>query len=195
MIVEGPSDQFYLSTLAQSLIAQGELSPPRELVFAPSGGIRGVKSLAGLLTAREGTVPPVLLDSDGPGREFASKLRSGLYSGSGSKVLEVGNIVGVEGAEIEDLLPPSTVAAEFDKLYAAALGEHSALDELDTHKPIRPQLECAAKNAKLSLEGGWTVELARRVCRRLRKKPSALVISPRADAVATLFSKLQASLE
>ena len=40
VIVEGPSDQFYLTAIKTLLLSGGKITPKRELVFPPSGGTK-----------------------------------------------------------------------------------------------------------------------------------------------------------
>ena len=51
IIVEGASDQHYLTAIKTRLIGAGRLQPGRELVFPPAGGVKGAKAVASILTA------------------------------------------------------------------------------------------------------------------------------------------------
>jgi predicted ATP-dependent endonuclease of OLD family len=42
IIVEGTSDQFYLSAIKNYLISKGSITPKRELLFVPAGGVKGI---------------------------------------------------------------------------------------------------------------------------------------------------------
>lgn len=77
IIVEGQSDQTYLSAIKTYLIRKGHLTPKRELVFVSSGGVSGVSSLAAILSSKAASLPYVLLDSDRwvPGRRRTSEKR------------------------------------------------------------------------------------------------------------------------
>ena len=58
VIVEGSSDQHYLTAIKTLLIASGKLRPVRELVFPPAGGTKNTKMVASILTrTRRG--PPI----------------------------------------------------------------------------------------------------------------------------------------
>lgn len=54
IIVEGPSDQHYMTAIKSLLIASGRLKPGRELVFPPAGGSKGVRAVASILGGRDG---------------------------------------------------------------------------------------------------------------------------------------------
>lgn len=64
VIVEGPSDQHYLSAIKNVLISKGRIQPSAELVFPPSGGAKTAKIIASILVGRDDALPFVLLDGD-----------------------------------------------------------------------------------------------------------------------------------
>jgi hypothetical protein len=49
VIVEGPSDQIYRSAIKNYLIRKGRIKPGRELVFVPSGGVKGVAPITSII--------------------------------------------------------------------------------------------------------------------------------------------------
>jgi hypothetical protein len=79
VIVEGTSDQFYLTTIKTLLLSGGKITPKRELVFPPSGGTKTARIVASILTGRDESLPAVLLDGDAGGRRMAGELKSSLY--------------------------------------------------------------------------------------------------------------------
>lgn len=167
IVVEGASDQHYLSAIKTVLIAAGKLKPEREFVFPPSGGTKGVKAVASILGARVESLPTALFDSDAPGKATAESLKKGLYAGQENRILEVGTFTGVDGSEIEDLLPPDLIAYELDRWQRP---EVAFTDELKVG-PIIPQIETWAQRQKIVLKTpGWKVELATRVKKRLIEK-------------------------
>src|SRR5207302_1352294 len=104
VIVEGPSDQHYLTAIKNLLIASGRLKSGRELVFPPAHGTKGVKAVTSILGSKEEGLPVVLVDSDPAGVAAAEALRKGLYAGDPDLVLEVGEFADVADAEVEDLI-------------------------------------------------------------------------------------------
>jgi predicted ATP-dependent endonuclease of OLD family len=52
VLVEGPSDQIYLSAIKTLLISIGELTPRKDILFIPAGGVRGVKPIVSLLMGK-----------------------------------------------------------------------------------------------------------------------------------------------
>ena len=80
VIVEGASDQHYLTAIKSLLIAGGRIAPRRELVFPPAGGAKATKLVASILVGRDEALPVVLLDGDEPGKRMAKDLAGGLYS-------------------------------------------------------------------------------------------------------------------
>jgi hypothetical protein len=166
VVVEGPSDQHYLTGIKNLLIAAGRLKPGRELVFPPAGGAKGVKAVASILCGRDELLPVALLDGDGPGRAMAKQLRDSLYTSKPGLVLDVSTFTGIGDSEIEDLLPPALVARELDRWQRSANVPFA--DGMKVGNPIVPQIEAWAVSQGITLEKpGWKVELAKRVKERL----------------------------
>jgi hypothetical protein len=80
--VEGPSDQHYFNGIKTYLIGKGKISPNQEIVFVPSGGVRGVSGVVSLISGKGNDLPYTILDSDKSGQEAKKKLTtgSGLYA-------------------------------------------------------------------------------------------------------------------
>lgn len=158
-IVEGPSDQHYLSATKTALIAGKKISPSRELVFPPSGGAKTAKAIAGMLSGTMESLPKMLLDSDEQGEKFAASAKSSLYAAEKEKVCGAGDFIGLKGAEIEDLMDRKVLVAAVDRRFRNA----ENLFELvfDKTRPIVPQIEKWATDEGLDLELGWKVDLAK----------------------------------
>jgi hypothetical protein len=166
VIVEGASDQHYLTGIKNLLIAAGRLKPGRELVFPPAGGAKGVKAVASILSGRDEALPVALLDGDGPGRAMAKQLRESLYTSQPDLVLDVSTFTGIANSEVEDLLPPTIVAHELDRWQRDPNVQFAA--GMQAGQPIVPQIEAwAAKHGVRLEKPGWKVELAKRVRERL----------------------------
>ncbi len=163
IIVEGLSDQIYLSTLKTLLIAGGHLKPGRELIFPPGGGAKGVKVVASIVSGRDEVLPIVLFDSDPSGVAVANQLRTGFYCDAKDRVLEVGNFLdGIEKAEIEDLIPVEVMIEVFDRWQRHA--DRAFAKDYQPSRAIVPQLEAwAARNTIPLVAPVWKVELSKRV--------------------------------
>lgn len=189
IVVEGASDQHYLSAIKTVLIAAGKLKPEREFVFPPSGGTKGVKAVASILGARVESLPSALFDSDAQGKATAESLRKGLYAGQENRILEVATFTGVDGSEIEDLLPPDLIAYELDRWQRPDV---AFTDELKAGLPIVPQIEDWARRQKIALKTpGWKVELAVRVKKRLIERGVEGISSDVIDRWTSLFKTFQ----
>ena len=164
VIVEGPSDQHYLTAIKSLLIAGGKITPKRELVFAPAGGAKTTKIVASILTGRDEKLPVVLLDGDAPGERMAQELARGLYAGETSKILCTDNFAGFGESEIEDLLPVGFLAEVVDRWQRGPDVLFSEVTEKG--KPVVPQIQAWADSQKLRLPDFWKVELAKRVKQR-----------------------------
>lgn len=170
IIVEGPSDQHYLSVIKTILINKGKINPAAELVFPPSGGAKTAKIIASILMGRDDDLPIVLLDSDGPGKQAAEELKKNLYRGSEELVLSTDEFIdGMTGTEVEDLLPAPLLVQVLDRMERRAQQDFE--DYHDPKKPIVPQIKDWAKNEGFELEDGWKVQLALEVKRKLLSDP------------------------
>lgn len=162
IVVEGLSDQVYLSAIKNVLIGLGKITPHRELVFPPAGGAKGVKVVASILTGRDEALPIALFDSDAVGKQAASQLTTSLYVDAKERVLTVDTFTGFTGSEIEDLIPAELMGQVVDRWQRGP--ERAFSDVLKVGKPIIPQIETWAKENKIVLTvPAWKVELAKRV--------------------------------
>jgi energy-coupling factor transporter ATP-binding protein EcfA2 len=176
-VVEGPSDQHYFSAMKNYLIGSGQLQPQRELVFLPSGGVKGTKAISALVMGRDDKLPFVVVDSDEIGSKFAKDLRSGMYSGDKPRVLTVGDFTAVPNAETEDLFPQGLIARVVDRYLPKPKDlETDFADVVKAGEAIVPQIEAYAGANGIALEEGWKVELARRV--------KAVVLRGKADELS-----------
>ncbi len=170
IIVEGISDQYYLSAIKNYLIGRGLINPKREILFLPSGSSKAIKATIPIITARDEALPYIILDSDKPGKDNGNSLKGGLYHGASDRIIMVGDIVGFDEAEFEDVLPTGILADVVTKYFRGPEEEFS--DVVVAGKPVVPQIEEYIKRpgVKLDLDVNWKVEIARKFKERLLKK-------------------------
>lgn len=192
IIVEGPSDQHYLTAIKNVLIAAGRLSPGRELIFPPAGGTKGVRTVASILAGRDEELPAVFLDSDTHGRSAAESLRNGLYADRPDLVIQVESLVDMPNSEIEDLIPREILVSEFNRWQRSvevSLGEDHELCE---DRPIVGQIEDWAKRYSVELaKPGWKVELAKRVKQKLLDDGPVAIDEETLDTWTALFQEFE----
>ena len=164
VIVEGASDQHYLTAIKSLLIAGGKIAPQRELVFPPAGGAKTTKIVASILTGRDEALPVVLLDGDEPGRRMAKDLAGGLYASEKRKILNTDDFAGFAESEVEDLLPVEFLAKVVDRWQRRSEVLFSEVAKND--EPVVPQIQKWAESQKLDLPEFWKVELAKRAKQR-----------------------------
>ena len=87
ILVEGESDQLYLSALKNLLISKGKISPLKEIVFIPTGGVKGIKATSAILSGVNEVKPPVLIDGDKPGVKMANELKADFYAADTDKLI------------------------------------------------------------------------------------------------------------
>ena len=158
ILVEGPSDQIYLSLIKRYLIGQGVLKNSKEIVFIPTGGVRGMGPVTKLVSSRDESLPVVLLDSDNVGKDYQKQLTKGRYRDEKEKVLGVADFLGNKEYEIEDFIPASSLISIIDRQYRS----DQYFEDFHTDgEPIVNQIEAWAKINGIQLEDGWKVEIAR----------------------------------
>jgi len=188
IIVEGASDQHYLTAIKTILIGKRKIAPKSELVFPPSGGAKTAKIIASILSGRDDELPMVLLDSDASGKQAIKSLREDLYSEAKGRVLETDNVfVDLKGTEIEDLMPSSLMVQVLDRMERRADREFE--DIHDSKKPIVPQIKKWAETEGFEMEKGWKVKLALGVKEKLLSNTNRYVEDENLDRWKILFDK------
>lgn len=169
VIVEGVSDQCYLNAIKLHLIRNKKFSPKNEVVFIPSGGVKGVAGVTSIISGRNGKLPYVILDSDKSGQDAKSKLKSSLYTSEEKKLLEIGLYTELAYSEVEDLIPFSIMEKQIDRFFRDVEDADFA-DDYDNAAPIIPQIEKFANEHNVDLEHGWKVVLAKNIKRQMERK-------------------------
>ncbi|TNC49639.1 OLD family endonuclease [Rubellimicrobium rubrum] len=188
VIVEGPSDQHYLSGIKNALIGQGRIAPKAELVFPPSGGARTAKLIAAILMGRDDVLPFVLLDGDQAGQQAARALREDLYAGFTDRVITTDEVLaGKMGTEVEDLMPPELIVEVLDRMERRAGRPFE--DAHDPAQPIVPQIRAWAQAEGFDLAQDWKVRLSLGVKERLRTRLGRYADDAVLDCWTTLLSR------
>lgn len=167
IIVEGTSDQIYLSAIKNYLIGKGLITPKQEILFLPAGGVKGVGAVVSIVAGKDELYPYVLLDSDRSGQQFAKQLSSSAYKTFENRIIQTKDICGLENSEIEDLLPPPFLADMITRYFRKQPTEEDFSELVEVGQPIVPQVEQYAKENALELELGWKVEVAKAAKARL----------------------------
>lgn len=188
IIVEGPSDQHYFNAMKLYLIRNKKYVPNMELVFMPSGGVRGVAGVVSIVSGKDGELPLVILDADGSGKSAKNKLQSGLYKHNTDAIIDVGEFLDFENGEVEDLLPPRLMARQISRLFRDVEDEEFE-DFLATGQAIVPQVEAFAKKYNIDLPKGWKVDVARGVKQQIQKAKTNVIPDEYLAKWETLFNK------
>ncbi|MBS7565770.1 ATP-binding protein [Mucilaginibacter sp. Bleaf8] len=188
VVVEGPSDQFYLNAIKSFLIREKLISPDQEIVFVPSGGVRGVPGVVSMISSKADDIPYLILDSDKSGEDAKKKLLTGLYKGFESKILYVKQFTGLDNSEVEDLLPFQLIKKGIDRLFNSL--EVDFEESYDNSLPIVPQIESFASRNEVELEKGWKVPLAMTTKTQLKNKKIDSVNSEYIERWKNMFNAL-----
>lgn len=168
IIVDGPSDQHYLTTIKTLLVSAGQIQPQNELVFPPAGGAKTARIIASILTGRDEQLPIILSDDDAVGRSAARELAEGLYAKALERLLSLKDFV-FENAEVEDLFPSEFLADIFDRALNLPRTEEDIRDAIQAGKPFVDQVETWAKSNNIELPKHWKVDLALEAKKRALK--------------------------
>ena len=169
VIVEGPSDQYYLNAIKSFLIKENKISPKQEIVFIPSGGVKGISGVASIVSSKADQLPYTIVDSDQIGKDAVKKLYSGLYKDQKDFVIEIKDIVEMDNSEVEDIVPFELIKRGINRMFLS-VEDVEFEDEYDNTKPILPQIESFAKRNSVELKEGWKVVLSKDFKQILKNK-------------------------
>ncbi|WMJ24337.1 AAA family ATPase [Paludicola sp. MB14-C6] len=193
ILVEGESDQIYLSALKNLLISKGKISPLKEIVFIPTGGVKGVKATSAILSGVSEIKPPVLLDGDKPGVKMATELKSDFYAADLDKIISVSDYTALPNGEIEDLFPKSKIASIIARFLPRPEEVDEEFDDVVTDDtPVCDQIETFAQTHGISLDKGWKVRLATMVKKEVLKGTNRVISEDDAEfnKIISLFEKM-----
>jgi hypothetical protein len=148
--------------------------------------------VASILTGRDEELPYLILDGDAMGRKLAKELGSSLYQDAPGRLLIVDKFTGLEGSEIEDLIPPATVATALDRMERNS--EVVFAEIVKPGLPIVGQIEEWAEAQNVDLAQGWKVELSKRVKQQLLTKGAQAVQPEYVHRWEKLFAAIGAGI-
>ncbi|MFV0479461.1 MAG: ATP-dependent nuclease [Anaerorhabdus sp.] len=165
IIVEGVSDQIYLTYIKRYLMKNENFISTEELVFMPVDGTKNIKPVVSLITGNSDELPFVIIDNDVSGKEKEKSLKKNLYATEESKILNINNfmISETEDAEIEDFMNKIEIAESFNREFR--LEEEFEYDNKNKESIIK-QIEKHCKENEYKLPQGWKVLIARRYIQR-----------------------------
>lgn len=190
IIVEGPSDQHYLNAIKTFLIKEKLVAPKQEMVFVPSGGVKGVPGVVSILSSKADELPYVLVDSDVSGQDTVKKLSSGLYKDQKDRIIQVKDITNIDNSEVEDIIPYALLSRGIDRLFLTVEDE-TFEDIYDSSLPILPQIEGFAKKYSIELKKGWKVELAKSAKQLLKNKKNGDIDEETKTKWINLFNQFE----
>ncbi len=193
VLVEGISDQIYLSALKSLLISKGAISPLKEIVFMPTGGTKGIKATASILSGKNEIKPVVLVDGDKPGEKIKKELNADFYSDTPEKIISISEFTNLPNGEIEDIFP----IEKFSNVVCKFLPRPEEVDEefddvVNNDFPICNQIEEYAKKYDINLDKGWKVRLASAIKKEILKGKGKIISENDSEfnKVVELFNKI-----
>ena len=189
VIVEGPSDQYYFNGIKTFLIKEKLFAPSEEIVFMPSGGVKGIAGIVSMVSGKMGELPHVIIDSDKSGEDVKKKLVSNLYNGNEKRIIEIKEFSDIVNCEVEDIIPFDLQKRSIDKLFNKIEDAYFE-DEYQAEISLVNQVEQFAQNNGLELLKGWKVDVAKDVKKQISKRRKADIDNSYIDIWKKLFSKL-----
>ena len=191
VIVEGVSDQYYLTAIKNFLVREGKIQPKKEILFVPSGGVKGVTGITSLVSSKNNEPPFVVLDSDKSGENFRKKLIAGMYESCPEKILSTADYSDIESSEIEDLIPYDLISIPVAKILTTSNDDYDDNEEFeqDPQKAIVPQIENYAKENNITLPKGWKVIVSKAFKKQLLSKKLKSISDSYTDKWQSLFKK------
>lgn len=185
IIVEGVSDQIYLTYIKRYLMKNENFVSTEELVFMPVDGTKNIKPVVSLVIERDDKLPFVIVDNDVSGKEKEKSLKKNLYAGEEQKILNIDDYLIDEttDAEIEDFMNRQEIEESFNREFR--LEEEFEYD-VESKENIVKQIEKYCANNKYEFKHGWEVILARRYIQQ-NKKPDDKTI----EKWKELFEKIK----
>lgn len=184
VVVEGQSDQLYLSAMKNVLVASGRIKPAREIVFIPTSGAKAIKTVAAILGGKDNDLPFVLCDGDGAGTILAKTLKAEMYADVVGRVVTATDVCPMKDAEIEDLFPPAYLASIIDRYLKGPADESFAAA---SGGAIVPQVKAYAAKHNIALSEGWKVEVAKLAKSKL---PATIATDPDWKPVLDIWQML-----
>ena len=159
VLVAGLTDYLYLHGLNLCCHARGRKGLPEDIYITPCGGTKMVGHIASLFLGQE-VRPVVLLDGDDAGRARRDALMRELYAGHERAVLMLGDVLGKEKCETEDIIGEATILPVLKEV----VGEVSLnQDDRSSKGSLVDQIKSAAMRHGVELPDGWKPEVARRI--------------------------------
>jgi hypothetical protein len=168
VLVASPVEQIYLSTIKTLLIREGRLRPARDVVFAPAAGPEIMQTMVQLIAGDAARTPPMITDGDlaEQGDRFGRISRRGVAD----RVISLGDVTGVRGARIEDVIGLDLLAPLVDRVERRP--DRLFVDVARSGTPVVQQVVGWAEREGLTLTPDWRSDLA------LRAKARLLEVSP-----------------
>jgi len=191
VLVEGMSDYLYLHALNLHCNALERQGLPDDIYITPCGGTKHVGHIASLFLG-QGVRPVILLDGDDAGRARRDALMKELYTGRARAVLMLGDVLGTEECEIEDLVGEATILP----VLTDVVGSEITLAQDDRSRgSLVAQIKIAAKRHGIELPVGWKSEVARRIVVAWSTMDPRDIPANIVDRAESLFKQLPARFE
>ena len=167
VIVEGITDQYYLTAIKDYLIAKELFKLKKTMMFIPVHGVKAniIQPLISILQGRDDNLPVVLLDSDETGKKWVDKLKQNIYKSEQKKVLEFETYTDKKGSEVEDLVPHSWIEENFKDIFNPKYDIDKLIKQkpIDPQRTIVPQLKTFLNEDDKNNKGWWKFEMSKRV--------------------------------
>lgn len=141
LLVEGPSDVIFLNYLSDALRSSGRICLDERWTVTPGGGIAKLPYFFALFDANKMNVT-VLTDSSRRDEKILTKLRKTGRLSNNSSLIQIGEVLRKDEADLEDLFTDSFYLTLVNEAYAGALGGKSInVSELSSKDRLTSRVE------------------------------------------------------
>lgn len=191
VLVEGMADYLYLHSLNLHCRARRRQSLSDDIYITPCGGTKNVGPIASLFLGQK-VRPVILLDGDDAGRARRDSLMKELYAGNEKAVLMLGDVLGQEECEIEDIIGEETILAVLSEFVDKTV----SLSQDDRNRgSLVDQIKCATDRDDIELPAGWKPEVAHRIVVSWSTAKSTEIPEDILDRAERLFKELTRRFE
>ena len=159
LLVEGRTDDLYLNFFSKHCKKAGRQGLPEDIYITECDGASKISFYTNIFL-NHGVRPIVLLDSDKEGKKRQESLTSKLYTKHKDAVLMIGEVLGQDRCEIEDIIGEEEILPALNNI----VGVEISLSQDDRgKKSLVERIEKAAACSNTQLPKGWKSEIAQRI--------------------------------
>lgn len=133
LLVEGPGDILYLQAWSSALQRRGKACLDRRWTICPAGGIDKIQPFVGLFVGAKLDIAALTDFTKGDKRKLESLRQNRILEGG--RLLTFAGLIGMEEADIEDVIAPGLYADIINRAFDLSPEHHLTAENLDVANP------------------------------------------------------------